>query len=48
MIFHPELIIIFDHTDIHLVPVCRWTMAEKGRDKVDIEGLNDKKEIRAN
>jgi len=44
----PELIINFDHTGIHLVPVSRWTMAEKGSDKVKIVGLDDKREITGN
>ena len=30
---------------MHLVPVSRWTMAEKGSDKVEIIGLDDKREI---
>ena len=41
----PELIINWDHTGIHLVPVSKWTMAEKGSDKVEIIGLDDKREI---
>jgi len=41
----PELIINYDHTGVHLVPVSRWTMAEKGSDKVEIIGLDDKREI---
>ena len=41
----PQLIINWDHTGIHLVPVRRWTMAEKGSDKVEIIGLDDKREI---
>ena len=43
-----ELIINFDHTGIHLVPVSRWTMAEKGSDKIKIVGLDDKREITDN
>lgn len=41
----PQLIINFDHTGVHLLPVSRWTMAEKGCDKVNIVGLDDKREI---
>lgn len=40
----PELIINWDHTGIHLVPVSKWTMDEKGSDKVEIVGLDDKRE----
>jgi hypothetical protein len=41
----PQLIINWDHTGIHLVPVSRWIMAEKGSDKVEIIGLDDKRKI---
>ncbi|XP_062620415.1 uncharacterized protein LOC134281989 [Saccostrea cucullata] len=41
----PQLIINFDHTGVQLLPVSRWTMAEKGCDKVNIVGLDDKWEI---
>jgi len=44
----PELIINFEHTGIHLVPVSRWTMVEKGSYKVKIVGLDDKREITGN
>lgn len=45
----PKLIINFDHTGVqllHVLPVSRWTMAEKlGCDKVNIVGLDDKRKI---
>uniref|UniRef100_K1QCD6 Uncharacterized protein n=1 Tax=Magallana gigas TaxID=29159 RepID=K1QCD6_MAGGI len=44
----PQLIINYDHTGVqllHVLPVSRWTMAEKGCDKVNIVGLDDKREI---
>ena len=44
----PQLIINYDHTGVHLLPVSRWTMAEKGTEKVLIVGLDDKSEITGN
>ena len=43
-----QLIINYDHTGVHLLPVSRWTMAEKGTEKVSIIGLDDKREITGN
>lgn len=38
----PQLVINYEHTGVHLLPVSRWTIAEKGTEKVTIVGLDDK------
>lgn len=43
----PELIINWDHTGIHYVPVGNWTQAEKGSKRVDVAGVEDKRQITA-
>uniref|UniRef100_A0A1X7UUQ0 DDE-1 domain-containing protein n=1 Tax=Amphimedon queenslandica TaxID=400682 RepID=A0A1X7UUQ0_AMPQE len=42
-----ELIINWDQTGINYVPMSQWTMAEKGSKRVQIVGLNDKRQITA-
>ena len=41
------LVINWDHTGIHLVPVSSWTMAKEGSKRVEIAGINDKRQITA-
>ena len=41
----PELIINWDQTGIHIVPVSQWTMAEEGSKRIEITGLDDKRQI---
>ena len=44
----PEsLIINWDHTGINYVPVSNWTMAREGSKRVDIIGVDDKRQITA-
>ena len=42
-----ELVINWDQTGIKYVPVSQWTMAEKGSKRVELEGVNDKRQITA-
>jgi len=42
-----ELVITWDQTGIKYVPVSRWTTAEKGSKRVELEGVNDKRQITA-
>ena len=42
-----DLIINWDQTGMHYVPVSAWTMAEKGSRRVEICGLDDKRQITA-
>ena len=37
-----DLIINFDQTGIHYIPVSDWTMAEEGSKRVEIVGKGDK------
>ena len=41
----PHLIINWDQTGLYLVPSSNWTMAEKGKKRVSIRGLKDKRMI---
>ena len=41
------LVINWDHTGIHYVPVSSWTMAKEGSKRVEIAGINDKRQITA-
>ena len=42
-----DLIINWDHTGIHYVPVSNWTLAEEGSKRVEIAGADDKRQITA-
>ena len=42
-----ELIINFDQTGIHYVPVSDWTMAEEGAKRVELVGKDDKRQLTA-
>lgn len=42
-----QLIINWDQTGINYVPVSQWTMEKKGCKKVEVIGLNDKRQITA-
>ena len=42
-----ELMINWDQTGIKYVPASQWTMAEKGSKRVELEGVNDKRQITA-
>ena len=41
----PSLIINWDQTGTHFVPVSQWTMDVKGARRVEIAGLNDKRQM---
>lgn len=43
----PELIINWDQTGIKLVPSSNWTMEKRGAKRVEIVGVNDKRQITA-
>ena len=43
----PELIWNWDQTKIKLVPLSNWTMEQKGAQRVEIVGINDKRQITA-
>lgn len=43
----PELILNWDQTGIKLVPATGWTMEEQGATRVELAGLNDKRQITA-
>jgi hypothetical protein len=43
----PELILNWDQTGIHLVPASSWTMEKRGSRRVEITGVNDKRQITA-
>ena len=43
----PQLIINWDQTAIHYVPVGSWTMELEGAKRVDIAGKDDKRQITA-
>ena len=43
----PELILNWDQTGIHLVPASSWTMDREGSRRVEIKGVNDKRQITA-
>ena len=42
-----QLILNWDHTGINVVPTSSWTMEEKGRRKVEIVALDDKRQLTA-
>ena len=42
-----ELIINFDQTGIHYVPVSNWKMAEEGAKRVELVGKDDKRQLTA-
>ena len=42
-----DLIINWDQTGINYVPVSQWTMAKEGSKRVEIVGVNDKRQITA-
>ena len=41
----PSLVINWDETAIHLVPVSAWTMSKQGEQSIPIAGFDDKREI---
>ncbi len=43
----PELVINWDQTGIHYVPVSSWTMEKEGSKRVEIAGADDKRQITA-
>lgn len=43
----PELILNWDQTGIHLVPAAAWTMDQIGSKRVEISGVNDKRQVTA-
>lgn len=40
-----ELVINWDHTGIHYVPVSNWTMATEGLKRIEVGGLGDKRQM---
>ena len=42
-----DLVINFDQTEIHYIPVSDWTMAEEGSKRVEITGKDDKCQLTA-
>ncbi len=42
-----ELVINWDHTGIHYVPISSWTMAKEGSKRIEIFGADDKRQITA-
>ena len=42
-----ELVINWDQTGIKYVPVSQWTMEQKGSKRIEVEGINDKRQITA-
>ena len=42
-----DLVINFDQTGIHYIPVSDWTMAEEGSKRVEITGKDDKRQLTA-
>ena len=43
----PDLVINWDHTGLNYVPVSNWTMAPEGSKRVEIVGIDDKRQITA-
>ena len=43
----PQLIFNWDQTGLHLVPTSNWTMANKGSKRVEMKGIEDKRQITA-
>ena len=42
-----DLVINFDQTGIHYIPVSDWTMAEEGSKRVEITGKDEKRQLTA-
>ena len=42
-----QLILNWDQTGLHLVPASNWTMASKGSKRVEMKGIEDKRQITA-
>lgn len=42
-----ELVVNWDQTGIHYVPVSSWTMEKEGSKRVEIAGIDDKRQITA-
>lgn len=40
-----ELVINWDHTGVHYVPASNWTMEKKGLNRIEVAGLDDKRQI---
>jgi len=40
-----SLVINWDHTGIHYMPVSAWTMEEEDKKRVEISGMNDKRQV---
>ena len=43
----PELILNWDQTGLNIVPSSSWTMDQRGAKRVELTGLNDKRQITA-
>lgn len=43
----PELILNWDQTGLNVVPSSSWTMAQKGSKRVELTGMDDKRQITA-
>ena len=43
----PDLVINWDHTGLNYVPVSNWTMAPEGSKRVEIVGIDNKRQITA-
>ena len=41
----PELVLNWDQTGIHLVPALSWTIDKQGSKRVEVTGVNDKRQI---
>ena len=41
----PELILNWDQTGINLIPSSSWTMEQKGAKRVELTGIDDKRQI---
>ena len=42
-----QLILNWDRTGLHLVPASNWTIANKGSKRVEMKGIEDKRQITA-
>ena len=40
-----ELVINWDHTDVHYVQASNWTMERKGSKRIKVVGLDNKRQI---
>ena len=43
----PELVLNWDQTGIHLVSVSTWMMDKEGSKRIEVSGVNDKRQITA-